>query len=1107
MIRFGFHPFPDELDILDGVAEFSRAVVIDEPVTALYGLTRAVRTATIADTGLPAGLYWFTGLAEPTVMQVGAGPRGASVALELAEWDESLEHPLAEAKRWADHLWDTGVDVPEPKFAIGDRALTVPGGADVEIKERTYDAGSWSYRVLGEGGSRTELERKLAAIEVADQPDQWVLGDRSTAARFGATLTRTKLNGRFADTVYSYQATRTVFRPYQFKPVLKLLQTGQARILIADEVGLGKTIEAGLIWTELEARHEADRVLIVCPSGLVDKWRDEMQERFGFDLTHLDREELTRYLEQHRDGRVPKRKSYVASLETLRTWEALEELEDDPPEFDLVVVDEAHSMRNSDTKSYQLGTQLSEWTTGSHMVFLTATPINLRQTDLLHLLGILEPADFDTIDQLESRLAPNAVLNAVGRMLTDRNARAGDFEDALHGLRGLAFERAITMRPEFTELREIVRRAPLAPSDVATARRLIADLNALSTTITRTRRAEVDEHKAIRDAEPGIEIVWTPAESSFYAEYLRWCQRRADIAGTPMYFSMQMPIRLASTSVHIAAREVLQSDPEVWEGDGDNSRGAHWVEPHPELLTAARRVLEVPDTKLDRLGQVLRELHGLGRQALLFTWSKATLRYLQKSFGDRYRIAVLNGDVKREQRRAIMKDFRGGSYDFLFANRVASEGLDFEFCSAVINYDLPWNPMEVEQRIGRIDRIGQTSEKILIRNFYNAEAIDSRIMFQVLARIDIFQRSIGELEPIIGQHMSVLHAAMDFRLTPEQQEQQAQQFLTAIEAQRDGLREVAESAAALIISSDVEVAGLKDELIATGRYLGQNELAHLLDDWAYTDGAPPVEWRADGTVIELRGNTAMAGRIIDLIQHGRRTRSETGSLIADLQSHVPITLSLDHELSRTSGVDLLAATHPLVMAATEVPGHRHARFASVQVETTSDVPIGRYLVVLAHAEHASRGGDEIWGVAVDANGVIHGEAPADAVLAALAQGALHEGPEVDTDGLPRLANRAKRELERRHREEQDRRDIEEGALTEARRTILAEQHERRMRGIRKRMDTMLARDRGQKVLRMIEGQERRQTERFETLMAELDAKKQDAIALRYLAVCALEVTP
>ena len=1106
-IELGYHPIADDLDFVLARGKFARAIVIDEPVSKLFDEVSTVRTSGARDTGLPAGLYWALGIEEPVLMQIGAGPTGASDELELDTWDDDSEHPLVEARHWADHLWDSGSSVPDPAFNVGDRAITVPEGDDVEVRERTFDANRWSYRVRGDGGPRSILENKLAAIEISDQPDQWVLGERSSAARFGATLTRTKLRGRFADTVYSFRATRTVFRPYQFKPVLKLLQSGQARILIADEVGLGKTIEAGLIWTELEARHEADRVLVVCPSGLVDKWRDEMQERFGFDLTYLDRNELSHFLDQHREGRVPKRKAYVVSLETLRIWNALEELEENPPEFDLVVVDEAHSMRNSDTKSYQMGLQLSEWTVGSNMVFLTATPINLRETDLLHLLGLLEPADFDTIEDLEARLAPNALLNQVAKMLTRTDVESAEFDDVLAGLKGLVFEKAITLRLEYSQLREILQRAPLNPKDIAEARRLINELNALSTTVTRTRRAEIDEKKALRDAEPGVEVVWNPAESAFYAEYLKWCQLRADLANTPMYFSMQMPIRLASTSIHLAAQDVLRrGDPEVWAGDSEGGRGGNWVDPHPDLIAAARRVIEVPDTKLEVLAGVLAELHGLGRQALLFSWSKATLRHLQSTFDDQYRIAVLNGDVRREQRRKIMKDFRAGGYDFVFANRVASEGLDFEFCSAVINYDLPWNPMEIEQRIGRIDRIGQQSEKILIRNFYNDEAIDSRIMFRILKRIDIFERSIGELEPIIGQHMDVLRSALDFSLSPEEQEEKALQFLTAIEAQRAGLREVAESAAGLIISSDVEVAGLEEELIATGRYLGQAELAHLLDDWAQTDGGDRLSWAEDGKTVELIGNSAMAGRVIELTRFGRRTRAETSQAIGDLQNHVPIALSLDQELSRTAGTELLTAMHPLVMAAAEVPGHRQARFASVSFSATKDVPAGHYLVVLAHAEHASRGGDEIWGASVDLNGVSKGEAPADAVLAALARGTLKEGPDANTETLPRLANRAKRELDHRHREVQDRRDIEEGALTEARRSILADQHTRRMAGIQRRMQTMLDRDRGHKVLRMVSGQQRRQQERFEQLIAELDTKKPNAVALRYLAVCLLEVT-
>jgi len=604
----------------------------------------------------------------------------------------------------------------------------------------------------------------------------------------------------------------------------------------------------------------------------------------------------------------------------------------------------------------------------------------------------------------------------------------------------------------------------------------------------------------------GIEVSWNDTERSFYQEFLKWCFLRAKAAKTAMYFSMQMPIRLASTSIHMAAKSVLAGEPEKGNGDATNTEKKGWVEPHPELIHLASQVLGLSESKVEILGEVLANIHDLSRQALLFTWSKATLTNLRGAFHERYRIAVLNGDVPRLQRRQIMKDFRNGGYDFVFANRVASEGLDFEFCSAVINYDLPWNPMEVEQRIGRIDRIGQESEQILIRNFYNNDAIDSRIMHKVLERIEIFERSIGELEPIIGQHIDLLQKAMDFTLTPEQQEAKAEQFLSAIEAQKAAVQDVAESSAGLMIADDVEIAGLEEELTSTGRYLGQSELSHLIDDWAATDNGGSVEWIEGGKILEVRGNQTMAGRLLELIQKGRRTRSEIGSLIMKLQNGEPIHLALDQEIARTTELDMLSATHPLVLAAGGVPGHKQARFASIQIESTETLPPGEYVVTLAHAVNAARGGDEIWGAAIGLNGAPAGDTPVDGLLASLARGEWGEGPSFPNVDLAHLVSRTKREIEKRHRIVQAKRDSEEEVLSETRRAILADQHQRRMRGIQRRLETIIERERGEKVVRMVDGQRNRQQNRYDQLIAELDASRLPAVSISYLAVCTLRIT-
>jgi len=502
----------------------------------------------------------------------------------------------------------------------------------------------------------------------------------------------------------------------------------------------------------------------------------------------------------------------------------------------------------------------------------------------------------------------------------------------------------------------------------------------------------------------------------------------------------------------------------------------------------------------------LSELHELGRQALLFTWSRATLTELESLFRDEFRIAVLHGGVKKDDRRRIMAEFRQGAYDFVFANKVASEGLDFEFCSAVINFDLPWNPMEIEQRIGRIDRIGQKEEKILILNFVNEEAIDSQMMARVLARIGIFEESIGSLEPIIGENMRLLQEAMDFTLSEEQREAKVQQFLVAIETQKAGLEDLADASTGLLIANDVPVEGLGEELKRTGRYIGAPELAHLLDDWAQTLGGGGIKWHDERRAVELRGNAAMAEGVAALARSGRRTRVETEYLSSALRQESSIYLALDQDRAQETGATILASTSPLVMAAVEVPGHRLARFASVRIPQTDDVGPGRYLAVVTHAKNASRGGDELWGMAVDESGRIAGEAPANALLAALAAGRIQDGGGVLPDGLPRLARRATDALLLQQQEEQERRDQQDAVLVESRRRVLAEQHERRVAGIRRRLQTLTTNAASERVLRMNRGQQRRADERFAGLLAELEAGTGKTIRLEHLAVCWLDVT-
>lgn len=1103
---FGYHPDPERLDVALERGPFVRALVVETPVRALAGQVGKCRIIWNPEVELPEGVYWFQGVNDgPLIMQVanGAMPGGPMVA-DLSDLDDA--HPLTNAWQWAEVLWVSAAPVPVPQFEVNESAVTHPGGADVVVRDRKFLAQDWSYTVLVEGRQQDVSESRLRPRPQLDEPRTWVTGEPTPAARFGATLTRAKLQGKFANTLFSFRATRTTFRPYQFKPVLKLLQTGKARLLIADEVGLGKTIEAGLIWTELEARQEANRVLVVCPSSLLGKWKEEMEDRFGFDLTELNNDSLSEFLNKHRQNRLPPRHAYICSLERLRSWKGLDGLRELPPEFDLVIVDEAHSMRNSDTKSYALGTELADW--ADSLVFLTATPINLHQQDLLNLLELLAPEDYGDLEDLYLRLEPNKIINAVTAGLTEPGATGHALNAKLAELGHTTLGRPLTQRPDFALLTKLLTKDELAPRDIVQAKRYLADLSTLSTVITRTKKVEVDDRKAKR-TEDRKEIRWTEAEEDFYHEYLQWCIARAKLIGMPLYFAMQMPLRLASACLPMARRAVL--DPESFGklSDADSDESSERLEPHDELVEAALRLPEGVDSKFDALNEVLHELHSKGRQALLFTHSRPTLAYLKERLRDYFRVAVMHGGVSREDRYRIMAQFRAGGYDFVLANRVASEGLDFEFCSAVINYDLPWNPMEIEQRIGRIDRIGQKEEAILVVNFVNERTIDERILTKLLDRIDIFQSSIGALEPIISASApKALQAGFDFTLSDEQRERKVLEVLAAIEEQRVGLQEVSDASSALLVSNDVDVAGLEDDLVKTGRYIGQRELALLLDDWARVDGAPGVRFADNGLTMEFRGNSAMAARVNELATSARRTRAETSSIAVHLRNEMPIHLVLDQELARTGGGTLLTATSPLAMAATLVPGHRQARFASLRLAAPiEDLTPGVYVVVLAKAAGAAQGGDEIWGAAVTDKGQSAGEGPANVLLRALAEGQLDDAPLPDIAQLPRFAERALNQLHLRHLKEESRRDIEFQALQESRRITLEDQHKRKLAAIETRISTARLRGRDQKSIALFQSQQRRAQERFDNLMVQLGSAPQPEIRLEPLAACVIEVVP
>ena len=1060
---------------------------------------------------LPEGSYRFRLDGGDAVMLVTSGAPPCPVERGGRTPDGSSA--LETAASWLEHLWDDAIAIPEPRFVIHSDVTILPDGPSAVVKSRTYVEGAWHYDVkVGERVLSYE-ERCLAEFELDTDPEEWIARPASAAREIAATLTRAKLEENLTDTVYSFRASRTLFMPYQFRPVIKMLRTGSRRLLIADEVGMGKTIEAGLVWSEFEARGQADRVLVVCPSGLVDKWRTEMQDRFGFETEVLGRDGLDNLLDRFETDRFPRRYHAVCSLQRLRVWEHLERLADLSPHFDLIVVDEAHALRNTATKSFALGSLLSEWS--DMLLLLSATPLNLGTDDLFNLLQLLEPGEFFDQHTLQVQLEPNAVLSAVYRGVADTRTSTAALLAQLQSIRSMAYGAALAGRRELSELDRLLRVDGLDVSDRAQIRRLCLELNTLSKVLTRTRRAEVEEQRAVREPlDIGVDL--TKNERDLYDAVWHWQAERAEAEGMPVRFIGQMPLRLAGACLPVIRSRILDTTVStvIAEGmfedsfdedtfDEDISKTGPWDDPPAGAVNAARALGDV-DTKFDCFVEQLREIVEQGRRVLVFTFFRPVVDYLRRRLRDGFRVEVLHGAVPSQDRLRRIADFRDGRFDVMLATRVASEGLDFEFCSAVVNYDLPWNPMEVEQRIGRIDRFGQQSDKVYILNFATPGTIETDIIERLHRRIDVFTRSIGELEPILRESFSdIRKIALDFSLTTKERDRHLEDALLAVETKAALHREFDDSAEILSVLDHASLDGFESEILNAGHYVGQVELAHLIEDWASTSSGARCRWSEDGRWLFLRGDGELESDLRQVQAAGERSASEIDRLARDLRTGIEIQLCLHQETARSQGADLLSASHALVRAALRVK-QAQTRYGSASLRSASVTP-GHYLVLVGIATWSGLGpAAALWTAACDIAGQPVGDEVGAELLTALAEAeleaAVSESPLWGREHVGTCMGQLLMMQAREHR----RREQDNAVQVEARRVSLHDSHERKVANLHKRIDT-LRREGKHGAVRLLESQLRNQERRLQEAELDLQKRQGGSLSLEHVALCSLEV--
>ena len=796
---------------------------------------------------------------------------------------------------------------------------------------------------------------------------------------FHAYLTALQIRYPALSALYSLNAARVDFIPYQYRPVLKFIKADLPRLLIADSVGVGKTIEAGLILRELQARSDIKSVLIVCPRPLVaeQKWQREMK-RFDENFEHLDGAKLRHCIrETHLDGEWPEQYQKVILPYSLlnntllfgpegsrrrRSGTALLDL-DPPPHFDLVIVDEAHHIRNQGTANHEAVRFFCE--NANAAVFLTATPIQLGSHDLFVLLNVLRPDLILDEESFNHMAEPNPFINrTVDAVRAQEREWVQIAKESLDQAANTSWGQAILNNdPEFKRIRDQLAAGHVNPEERV---QLITDIEALYTfsgIINRTRRRDIGEF-TIRKPQT-VEVKLTTEQGELHEALL---ETQKEIFGRlhgdrSVNFMMTTLRRQLASCLHglePLLEDILNRrlDELEW-----TEAGAVDAIPSEKLVTEIReqvgillekaKNLDAEDLKLEALRKVVRDRQNLpNNKIMVFSSFRHTLAYLYKYLRtEGIRVGLIHGGVPDEERLELRNRFEKprsepDSIDLMLFSEVGCEGLDYQFCNCIVNYDLPWNPMKVEQRIGRIDRKGQESESVTIVNLITPGTVDADIYERCLLRIGVFESALGGSEEILGEITTRLRdiaenyeltqadrkdklqqlADNQIRLIQEQEKLEAQQLdLFGLSFPEDRMEKEVEDASSFWLSP------ASIQRLVT-RYLQQK----IRTEQEFILGEKPLK--------TLRLSEGARNALLGDFQQfsGERTpvSREWEKWLKGSDQHLSITFEADCATQHPNAVFLMP-THPLVKQAATALNAQQEVITNLKVRT-SKVPMGRY---------------------------------------------------------------------------------------------------------------------------------------------------------------------
>lgn len=897
-----------------------------------------------------------------------------------------------------------GVPSAGTSLAAGDyvHLAATPGVVGVVVRI-SQSAGEPRVHVFHDGREHTYFARQLErhAPESSEQ---------ATAAEMKSRLAAHLVTRPSSSQIYSFDSGRIEYEPYQFRPVLKLIAADRPRLLIADDVGVGKTIEAGLIIKELQARQRLESILVVCPKPLVveGKWRAELK-RFDEDFAELDSATLRHCIEELRlEGRWPARyrkailpyslldeRFLLGSLEGRKKVRGLVGLEP-PVAFDLVIVDEAHHVRNPSTWRHRAVEYLLGHAEAA--VLISATPVQTSSSDLFQLLKLLRPDRFTDLDEFDRMREPNA---AIARAETYARAGGadwvGDVKKELGAALSTSWGPVLRAEPTFLVLQELLESNDSSDRARVRAVRAIQSLNTFARLINRTRRRDIGAFTVRRPEAPAINF--TVEQARLYDDVMNLAARIVASRGhgLSVEFLLSTFRRQASSSLNGLAPFIFDmlagrlGDEEFSELDVDTASAAV----NPSALAQFRAEIEaiavrarglVGDPKLDALLAIVGEKQALENNKLLvFSSFRHTLAYLYDTLNDRgVRVGLVHGGHDDDHRRLARSRFAldrsdPDAFDVLLSSEVGTEGLDNQFCDALVNYDIPWNPMRIEQRIGRIDRRGQLSESISIKNLVVSGTIDELVYSRCLERIGLFQASLGASEEILGELAEGIRSiALDLRLSDAQRAAKLQQLADNGLARIEEQAQLEEKEAALF---GLEVQKEADDGVDRARspWLASSVLAPLVGEYLVDRGI------SRGASLTAKGALTLRPRADSL----KRLREDSKRLALADGSFAPWMawlsegggpgrpVTFDPEVAAASGADLLSVTHPLVRSAALWKAADGELTVGLRAASTGDLPPGRYPFVVVGWDYLGVKPDFQLGV------VSAKDAPEDSLLAAL----------------------------------------------------------------------------------------------------------------------------